>query len=107
MDMTIPPLESKTLLESNPLKSRILVRRLAVRESRSRGKGPPRLRVRRRLRSVAAVRNGDAANLRDKFLVRMQLIVVCRCLRLLVDDVYLRLLRLYVDVDLNYMQICF
>ena len=30
MDMRIPPLKSKILLESNPLKSRILVRRLAV-----------------------------------------------------------------------------
>ena len=30
MDMRIPPLKIKILLESNPLKSRILVRRLAV-----------------------------------------------------------------------------
>ena len=30
MDMIIPPLFIKMLLESNPLKSRILVRRLAV-----------------------------------------------------------------------------
>ena len=32
MDMRIPPLEIKILLESNPLKSRSLVRRLAVSE---------------------------------------------------------------------------
>ena len=31
MDMRIPPLKIKILLESNPLKSRILVQRLAVR----------------------------------------------------------------------------
>ena len=30
MDMRIPPLKIKILLESNPLKPRILVRRLAV-----------------------------------------------------------------------------
>ena len=30
MDMRIPPLKIKIMLESNPLKSRILVRRLAV-----------------------------------------------------------------------------
>ena len=30
MDMRIPPLKIKILLGSNPLKSRILVRRLAV-----------------------------------------------------------------------------
>ena len=30
MDMIIPPLKLKIMLESNPLKSRILVRRLAV-----------------------------------------------------------------------------
>ena len=30
MDMRIPPLETNILLESNPLKSRILVRRLAL-----------------------------------------------------------------------------
>ena len=30
LDMTIPPLKIKILLESNPLKSRIFVRRLAV-----------------------------------------------------------------------------
>ena len=30
MDMRIPPLKTKIMLESNPLKSRILVRRLAV-----------------------------------------------------------------------------
>ena len=30
MDMRIPPLKLKILLESNPLKSRILVERLAV-----------------------------------------------------------------------------
>ena len=30
MDMRIPPLDIEMLLESNPLKSRILVRRLAV-----------------------------------------------------------------------------
>ena len=32
--MIIPPLNIKILLESNPLKSRILVRRLAVNKSR-------------------------------------------------------------------------
>ena len=32
MDMKIPPLKFEILLESNPLKSRILVRRLAVSE---------------------------------------------------------------------------
>ena len=32
MDVRIPPLEVKILLESNPLESRILVRRLAVRD---------------------------------------------------------------------------
>ena len=30
MDMTIPPLKSNIMLESNPLKSRIIARRLAV-----------------------------------------------------------------------------
>ena len=30
MDMRIPPLKIEILLESNPLKSRILVRRLAI-----------------------------------------------------------------------------
>ena len=30
MDMRIPPLNIEIMLESNPLKSRILVRRLAV-----------------------------------------------------------------------------
>ena len=30
MDIRIPPLKTKIMLESNPLKSRILVRRLAV-----------------------------------------------------------------------------
>ena len=30
MDMRIPPLTSKILLESNPLKSKVLVRRLAA-----------------------------------------------------------------------------
>ena len=30
MDMRIPPLKLKIMLESNPLKSRILVQRLAV-----------------------------------------------------------------------------
>ena len=34
MDMRIPPLRIKILLESNPLKSIILVRRLAVAEER-------------------------------------------------------------------------
>ena len=37
MDMRIPLLELKILLESNPLKSRILVRRLAVRVNRQNG----------------------------------------------------------------------
>ena len=32
MDKIIPPLRIKILLESNPLKSRILVRRLAIRK---------------------------------------------------------------------------
>ena len=36
MDLTVPPLESKIMLESNPLKSRILVGRLAV----NKAKGP-------------------------------------------------------------------
>ena len=31
MDMRIPPLNMKIMLESNPVKSRIFVRRLAVR----------------------------------------------------------------------------
>ena len=30
MDMSIPPLRIKILLESDPLKSRVLVRRLAI-----------------------------------------------------------------------------
>ena len=34
MDLRIPPLEIKIMLESNPLKSRILVRRLAVGSTR-------------------------------------------------------------------------
>ena len=33
MDMSIPPLISKNMLESNPLKSRMLVRRLGVYEA--------------------------------------------------------------------------
>ena len=36
MGMRIPPLDVKIMLESNPLKSRILVRRLAVRRCRKR-----------------------------------------------------------------------
>ena len=35
MDMRIPPLKSKIMLEANPLKSRILVQRLAVTRIRS------------------------------------------------------------------------
>ena len=38
MDMRIPPLKIKIMLESNPLKSRILVQRLAV---LPRGEIPP------------------------------------------------------------------
>ena len=46
--MRIPRLRSKILLESNPLKSRILVRRLAVPAARSSiGLGPERQRVSR------------------------------------------------------------
>ena len=38
MDMRIPPLKLKILLESNPLKFRIVVRRLAVAQHRCRRK---------------------------------------------------------------------
>ena len=53
MDMRIPPLKLKILLESNPLKSRILVRRFAVHPSprvRSLGKPPAGFSSRSRLR---------------------------------------------------------
>ena len=64
MGLGIPPLRSKILLESNPLKSGILVRRLAHRATRGRGLLAAPLLLRRELAplllDVLRLRSGRA-----------------------------------------------
>ena len=64
MGMRIPPLKTKITLESNTLKSRILVRRLPVKGTRSNTKcvSYPKLCI----RCVLHVRGRPAAEYRDR-----------------------------------------
>ena len=56
-----PPLKTKIIFESSPLKSRILVRRLAISRARTRARARPRARCTGRVRAHVPAEKGAAS----------------------------------------------